>query len=227
MTCTLTTRNGSASNAYTVYAVLLARSIAREREDRRKASEERQRLESTGMDPERAAREAAAITSQASRRRAKPPSLVLLDAATEEAMKKEANLKRQHEVAGTGSRGRGRGDSASGGKEQTVVPSTTASGNPRKRLKNEPSDAATTRTAAIGAGLSALLHRERERARADNDKGSGGTEKSKVAGAQKKAPQQPDHTSIRTAMPARQSILKPCQRLFLLETCPPDFHSTC
>ena len=169
------------------------RSIARDREDRRKASAEQERLESTGMDPERAAKEAAAITNQGTRRRTKPPSLVLLDAATEEAMKKEAVLKRQLDKSGAG-----RGKSASG---KGGTPSTGASRNPQKRLKTE-TGAAATRTAAAGAGLGALLQRERERNRAaaaqDDRSGGGAPEKSKSAGAQNRPSQQPDHNSLRT-----------------------------
>ena len=94
------------------------------------------------MDPERAAKEAAAITTQGTRRRTKPPSLVLLDAATQEAMKKEAVLTRQHDTV------------SSKGRESTAVPS--AAKHLHKRLKTEKADAA-TRTAARGVGLGALL----------------------------------------------------------------------
>ena len=137
------------------------------------------------MEPERAAKEAAAIANQGARRRTKPPSLVLLDAATEEAMKKEAVLKRGD-----------RGDGARSGGESTADPSTA----PRKRVKTEKGGAA-TRTAAVGAApLGALLQRERERERAAaaQDNGSGGPEATTTSGARKRAPQQPDHISSRT-----------------------------
>lgn len=167
------------------------RSLARDREDRRKASAEQERLESTGMDPERAAKEAAAMANQGARRRTKPPSLVLLDAATEEAMKKEAVLKRQLDGPGTG-------ESASGGGETS---STAAPRNVQKRLKTE-TGAVATRKAAAGAGLGALLQRERERNRGaaaqDDSSGSRAPETSKSAGAQKRPSQQPDHISLRT-----------------------------
>ena len=171
-----------AGTPFLLLRYVLHRSIARDREDRRKASQEQERLESTGMEPERAAKEAAAIANQGARRRTKPPSLVLLDAATEEAMKKEAVLKRD------------RGDGATSGEERTADPSTAA----RKRVKTEKGGSG-TRTAAVGAGLGALLQRERERERAvaAQDNGSGGPEISRSGGAQKRTAQ-PDHISLRT-----------------------------
>ncbi len=171
------------------------RSIARDREDRRKASAEEERLVSTGMDPERAAKEAAATANQGPRRRTKPPSLVLLDAATEEAMKKEAALKRQREGDGTAG-GDSASDSGRGGPSSTGAPR-----NVQKRLKTE-TGAAPTKTTAAGAGLDALLQRERERNRVaaakDDSSGSGAPDTSKAAGPQKQPAEQADHISLRT-----------------------------
>lgn len=151
----------------------LARSIARDREDTRKQTDEQARLEATGMDPGRAAIEAAAIAGQTPRRRAtKPLSSVLLDAATEEAMKKEAELKRQMDEGGGGEkRGAGGGRPGESDDSSIMMSMLKGGGQAAKRMKTERGASAAgggggggaMGSAPVGLGsIGSLLQRERE-----------------------------------------------------------------
>jgi hypothetical protein len=151
------------------------RSLARDREDRRKESEEQQRLELTGMDPKRAAIEAAAIAGQTPRRRAtKPASSVLLDAATEEAMKKEAEMKQQKDEAGSGGSGGGAGEKRSarggGGKASSSSSSSSSSS------ASSPSGSSAIMSMLTGASAAAAVHQKKRFKKGDHLPGLGGSE---------------------------------------------------